>query len=71
PKDAEYHFTTFDSFRALKPLELQAEAAKYGLTSNIYSNVNEALEHVKTIAEPKDIIFVGGSTYLVAELNNL
>lgn len=71
PKDAEYHFTTFDSFRALKPLELQTEAAKYGLTSNIYSDVNDALEQVKTIAEPKDIIFVGGSTYLVAELNNL
>jgi dihydrofolate synthase/folylpolyglutamate synthase len=71
PKDAEYHFTTFDSFRALKPLELQIEAAKYSLTSNIYSDVNDALEHVKSIAEPKDIIFVGGSTYLVAELNNL
>jgi len=71
PKDAEYHFTTFDSFRALKPLELQSEAAKYGLDSKTYSNVNEALEHVKSIAEPKDIIFVGGSTYLVAELNNL
>lgn len=71
PKDAAYHFTTFDSFRALKPIELQSEAAKYGLLSNIYSNVNEALKHVKSIAEQKDIIFVGGSTYLVAELNNL
>lgn len=71
PTDAEYYFTTFDSFRALKPLELQSKAIKYGLTSNIYSDVNEALKHVKTIAEPKDIIFVGGSTYLVAELNNL
>lgn len=71
PSDALYYFTTFDSFRALSPSELQTEALKYGLDSSIYSNVNEALNHVKTIAKPKDIIFVGGSTYLVAELNNL
>lgn len=71
PKDTEYHFTTFDSFRALKPSELQSEALKYGLNSNIYLDVNDALEQVKSIAQPKDIIFVGGSTYLVAELNNL
>lgn len=71
PIDASYYFTTFDSFRALSPSELQTEAHKYGLESSIFINVNEALSHVKTIAKPKDIIFVGGSTYLVAELNNL
>jgi dihydrofolate synthase / folylpolyglutamate synthase len=71
PTDASYYFTTFDSFRALSPSELQTEAIKYCLDSSIYANVNEALDHVKTIANSKDIIFVGGSTYLVAELNNL
>ncbi len=71
PNNAAYYFTTFDSFRALSPLELQTEATKYGLNSSIYADVNEALAKVKFIADPKDIIFVGGSTYLVAELNNL
>jgi dihydrofolate synthase/folylpolyglutamate synthase len=71
PIDASYYFTTFDSFRALSPSELQTEAHKYGLYSSIHTNVNEALSHAKTVAKPKDIIFVGGSTYLVAELNNL
>ena len=71
PIEASYYFTTFDSFRAYSPSELQLEALKFGLNSSIFTNVNVALEHVKSIANPKDIIFVGGSTYLVAELNNL
>ena len=71
PPDALYHFTSFDSFRALTPGELQVKALKYGIKSDIYDNVNLALGEVKQIAMPNDIIFVGGSTYLVAELNEL
>lgn len=71
PADAHYHFTSFDSIRALTPVELQIKALKYDIKSDIYDNVNITLSEVKQIAMPNDIIFVGGSTYLVAELNEL
>ncbi|MCP9768196.1 bifunctional folylpolyglutamate synthase/dihydrofolate synthase [Lacihabitans sp. LS3-19] len=72
PLNANYYFCDFDSFRALKASELQKEALKYNFESKIYNNVNQALEQVlSNYAKSEDIVFIGGSTYLVAELNNI
>lgn len=71
PKNAKYYFTTFNSFRALKATELQEKAQKFGIKSEIFEDVNAALFQVKLLTQPNDIIFVGGSTYLVAELNDI
>lgn len=71
PEEAKYYFTTFDSFRAMQPEELVDYASKYGLISLPFPDVNTAVEHVKAISTKKDIIFVGGSTYLVAEIKDL
>ncbi|MBK9936172.1 MAG: bifunctional folylpolyglutamate synthase/dihydrofolate synthase [Cytophagaceae bacterium] len=71
PSNAKYYFTTFDSFRAHNPSFLKDFGDKYGLISETYTNVNQALAHVRSISSQKDIIFVGGSTYLVSELNEL
>ena len=71
PNNAKYYFTTFDSFRAHNPSFLKDFGDKYGLISESYTNVNQALAHVRSISSQKDIIFVGGSTYLVSELNEL
>ena len=71
PKDAKYYFCTFDSFRALKPLELSEKALEFGINSSNFLNVNQALDFVKKEAKENDLVFIGGSTYLVAEINNL
>jgi dihydrofolate synthase / folylpolyglutamate synthase len=71
PTASNYYFATFNSFRAFKSNELHLESEKFGLKSMYFDSVNEALAKAKLLAKPNDIIFVGGSTYLVAELNDL
>lgn len=71
PSDARFYFCTFDSFRALNREELRAIADENLLKADYFDDVNEAIEAAKTNAGPEDFIFIGGSTYLVAEINNL
>lgn len=72
PTNANYYFCSFASFRAINSSELQKEALKYKIQSITFNNVNQALEKVLSdYAKPNDVIFIGGSTYLVAELNNI
>ena len=47
---------------------LVAKAKTYDLIGNTYSSVNVALETAKTNAHEKDLVFVGGSTFVVAEV---
>ncbi len=71
PKDANYYFCTFNSFRSLKINELKLFAKNNNLNAHYYENVNIALAEANRIAKANDLIFIGGSTYLVAEINNL
>ena len=71
PADARVYLCEFDSFRALKAEELQQLEFKNTKNISIFKNVNEAIEKVKEEAGADDIIFIGGSTYLVAEINDL
>ncbi len=71
PHDANYYFCEADSPRSM-PVENLIEIAK---SCNIlgYSilNVNDALKKVKKLASKDDFIYIGGSTFVVAGLNNL
>jgi dihydrofolate synthase/folylpolyglutamate synthase len=72
PSNASYYFCDFASFRAVRSTELQKKALNYFIQSLTFENVNEALEVVLSeFADENDIIFIGGSTYLVSELNNI
>ncbi len=71
PKDANYYFCTFNSFRSLKINELKLFAKNNNLNAHYYEDVNIALAEANRIAKANDLIFIGGSTYLVAEINNL
>ena len=51
--------------------QLAKEAKAFGLTGDVVPNVNDALNMALQKAKPDDLIFVGGSTFVVAELNNL
>ncbi len=68
PKDATYYFCQPDLPRAKLSEELMLEAAAFGLSGNAYPNVKEALFAAEAQANENDLIFVGGSTFVVAEI---
>ena len=68
PKKAIYYFTKADIPRALDETILQKEAEKYGLKGESFPTVNHAFEIAKQNAENDDLIFVGGSIFVVAEV---
>jgi dihydrofolate synthase / folylpolyglutamate synthase len=70
-KSATYYFCGFDSFRALKPTELANYAEKYDLKFSLHSDVNIAKKAAEKAADKNDLIFIGGSTFVVAEIKNL
>jgi dihydrofolate synthase/folylpolyglutamate synthase len=68
PVDAEYYFTKADLPRALNEYELMNQAALFGLKGECYHSVIEAFDAARMKAEKHDFIFVGGSTFVVAEI---
>ena len=70
PKDAVYYFTQASVQRALPAIDLKRLAQKVGLQGNSYMNVEEAVQAAKNAASKDDFIFVGGSTFIVADLLN-
>jgi dihydrofolate synthase / folylpolyglutamate synthase len=68
PKNAHYYFAKASVPRALDEKILRTEAAKYGLKGNSFHDVRSALENAKRNAEPDDLIFIGGSTFIVGDI---
>jgi dihydrofolate synthase / folylpolyglutamate synthase len=68
PKDAKYYFCRPDIPRGLAAEEMLEKAAPFGLIGTAYSSVRLALAAAKAYAQESDIIFVGGSTFVVAEV---
>ncbi len=71
PKSAYYYFTQASIPRALPAAVLNAEAQKAGFNSEMVTNVNEGIKRATAMASAEDLIFVGGSTFVVAEIENL
>ncbi|MCF0069904.1 bifunctional folylpolyglutamate synthase/dihydrofolate synthase [Dyadobacter sp. CY261] len=71
PQDAAYYFCQPSNMRALKAKELQSMASEHGLLGKAYENVNEALEAAINDSLPADAIYVGGSTFVVADIKSL
>lgn len=68
PKDAVYYFTQAQTSRSMTVEQLQSLAAKCGIEGSIYNNVSEALDAARKQANDEDLIYVGGSMYVLAEL---
>lgn len=68
PKDASYYWCQPDIPRAKKVEELAAEAQTFNLQGKIFSTVEEAVNEALTTSNTKDLIFVGGSTFVVADM---
>ena len=71
PKDATYHFTQPSVERALPKENLEAIARQKGLSGQTVPTVKDALLSAKQKAAKDDMIFVGGSTFIVADLLQL
>jgi dihydrofolate synthase/folylpolyglutamate synthase len=68
PEDGRYYFTKASVPRALDEKILKSKASEYGLKGNSYSSVNKALRAARLNAGETDLIFIGGSTFIVAEV---
>ena len=68
PKDAEYYFTQASVQRALSAESLAIKAGKVGLKGVVITDVKEAYRKAQQNATKDDLIFVGGSTFVVADL---
>ncbi|MDR7209125.1 folylpolyglutamate synthase/dihydrofolate synthase family protein [Flavobacterium piscis] len=68
PKKAHYYFCRPDSSRGLATEILKEAAKKYDLIGEQYNSVNDAFSSAKKNASENDFIYVGGSTFVVAEL---
>lgn len=71
PKDAYYYFCEARIPRALPAAELKAAAAGTGLRGEVIPDVNEAIHRATQNADAGDFIFIGGSTFVVGEIDNL
>ncbi len=71
PNNAILFLTTFNSPRALKVKDLENLQFEKANSISIFENINKAIQEAKKMANTEDIIFIGGSTYLVAEINDL
>lgn len=68
PKNAIYYFTQAAIPRAMPVNDLFAKAQKHRLHGTSYTKVSDALDAAKSASGNSDLIFVGGSTFVVAEV---
>ncbi len=68
PKDATYYFCKPDVIRGFSQDSLMSIALSYGMNGLSYLSVKEAYIQALTNAESNDLIYIGGSTFVVAEI---
>jgi dihydrofolate synthase/folylpolyglutamate synthase len=67
PNDATYYFCKPDIPRGLDAESLKLKAESFGLHGGAYPSVKQALQSAQQNAGNNDLVFVGGSTFVVAE----
>ena len=68
PRSAQYYFCKPNIFRGLDAEILATEAKKQGLSGKVYKSVQHAYQAAVKNALPADSIYIGGSTFVVAEI---
>ena len=68
PKEASYYFCKPNIPRGLEIEKLEQLAERHTLHGTSYTSVNQAYKAAKKAAKNNDFIFVGGSTFVVAEV---
>jgi dihydrofolate synthase / folylpolyglutamate synthase len=67
PGDAVYYFCKADVPRGMDAAELCMKAKEAGLTGEVFASVRDAVMAAQKRAGMKDLVFIGGSTFVVAE----
>ena len=67
PKNAIYYFAKASTHRAVSENILKLYAQQLGLQGESYPNVASAYEDIKNSAKEDDFVFIGGSSYVVAD----
>lgn len=68
PKTANYYFSKPDVPRGMEATDLYYKAKEYSLFGKAFTTVENALKAARREAKKDDLIFVGGSTFTVAEI---
>jgi dihydrofolate synthase/folylpolyglutamate synthase len=68
PKNAIYYFCKPNMPRGLDAKILEQKSVEFGLIGKVYNSVSEAYESAKKNATANDLIYIGGSTFVVAEI---
>lgn len=68
PQKATYFFTKSTNHRALSEMSLKVFGDQFGLKSKTYPTVEEAYQAALEGATSDDVIFVGGSAYIISDL---
>jgi dihydrofolate synthase/folylpolyglutamate synthase len=67
PVDADYYFCKPNIFRGLNAEKLAEQARNAGLRGKVFESVEKAKNMAKSLAGEDDVIYIGGSTFVVAE----
>ncbi len=67
PRDAQFYFVRSSVDRSMPAEHLRAKASDYGLEGEAFDSVPEAIEKAIEQSQQKDMIFIGGSTFVVAD----
>ena len=68
PKKAQYYFCQAQIPRAMHVDLLFTKAQEHQLTGNRFKSVADAFKSARSVAKENDLIFIGGSTFVVAEI---
>lgn len=68
PKNANYYFSQPQSQRGLDSQILMNKASQFGLNGTAFISISEAYRSALAKANEKDLIYIGGSTFVVAEI---
>lgn len=71
PREAQYYFCQAKLPRAMDAAILAELAEAIGLNGVVIPDVSTAIHEAELRAKPEDMIFIGGSTFIVAEIENL
>jgi dihydrofolate synthase/folylpolyglutamate synthase len=71
PANAHYYFCQAPIPRAMDAEVLKHAAERFGLVGEVIQDVNQAIAKARALAGSDDFIFIGGSTFVVAEIENL
>lgn len=68
PTNAIYYFSKPNNPRGLEAAILSSKAAEHGLKGTIFNSITDAYKKALDSANPGDLIYIGGSTFVVAEI---